>query len=168
MAGLGKLVLFSGGRTGEAMSFWMRIRAWEAALALIGFDGRIYYFSAVVDWAFCKGFCENVVAECGLLMVRSWWNAGKRWFEDDLKSVVKNTPHFSDLFLCLFRFGKTDRRRGTTRPLLFLKACFRKDILAPIPPACCRLPFCWCRPSCCCANSAYQARHRCGGCRDHA
>jgi hypothetical protein len=39
-----------------------------------------------------------MVSDRGFLMVKSWWNAGERWSEDDLNLPVKNTPHLSDLF----------------------------------------------------------------------
>jgi hypothetical protein len=38
---------------------------------------------------FCRGFCEKRCAERGFLMVKSWWNAGERWSENDLKSTLK-------------------------------------------------------------------------------
>ena len=47
---------------------------------------------------FCGGFCEKRGAERGFLMVRSWWNAGERWSENDLKSATKNTPFFRFIF----------------------------------------------------------------------
>jgi hypothetical protein len=34
-------------------------------------------FFGVVGVCFCWGFCENVVEDCGFLMVKSWWDAGK-------------------------------------------------------------------------------------------
>jgi len=40
-----------------------------------------------------------VAADGGFLMVNLWWDAGKRWCENDVNSAAKNTPHFSDLFL---------------------------------------------------------------------
>jgi hypothetical protein len=57
------------------------------------------FFLTVVNGCFCRGFCENVVADRGFLMVNFWWVAGERWLENDLNSATKNTPRFSDLFL---------------------------------------------------------------------
>jgi hypothetical protein len=45
-----------------------------------------------------RGFREKRGAERGFLMVRSWWNAGERWSENDLKSAPKNTPLFRFYF----------------------------------------------------------------------
>jgi hypothetical protein len=36
-------------------------------------------FFGVVGWCFCRGFCENLVADDGFLMVNLWWDAGERW-----------------------------------------------------------------------------------------
>jgi hypothetical protein len=52
------------------------------------------FFSGVVEFVFCGGFREKRGAERGFLMVKSWWNAGERWSENDLKSATKNTPLF--------------------------------------------------------------------------
>jgi hypothetical protein len=52
------------------------------------------FFSGVVSWRFCGGFCKKRRAERGFLMVKSWWNAGKRWSENDLKLASKNMPLF--------------------------------------------------------------------------
>jgi hypothetical protein len=52
------------------------------------------FFSGVVEFVFCSGFREKRGAERGFLMVKSWWNAGKRWSENYLKSATKNTPLF--------------------------------------------------------------------------
>jgi hypothetical protein len=46
----------------------------------------------------CWGFCEKRGADGGFLMVNLWWNAGERWWENDLNSAAKNVPHFLDLF----------------------------------------------------------------------
>jgi hypothetical protein len=49
-------------------------------------------FSFFLAWSsscFCRGFREKRGAERGFLMVKSWWNAGKRWSENDLKSTLK-------------------------------------------------------------------------------
>jgi hypothetical protein len=69
-------------------------------------DGLAAIFMGVVDCRFCTVFCENVVLLCGFLMVKSWWNAGKRWSEDGLKSPAKDTPHFLYLFLRFPVLGK--------------------------------------------------------------
>jgi hypothetical protein len=37
------------------------------------------FFSGVVGWGFCRGFCEKRGADDGFLMVNLWWNAGERW-----------------------------------------------------------------------------------------
>ncbi len=36
-------------------------------------------FFGVVEWCFYRGFCENVAADGGFLMVNLWWDAGERW-----------------------------------------------------------------------------------------
>jgi hypothetical protein len=36
-------------------------------------------FSGVVEWCFCRGFCEKRGAAGGFLMVNLWWEAGERW-----------------------------------------------------------------------------------------
>ena len=64
---------------------------------------------------FLRGFCENVVPDCGFLMVKLWWNAGERWSEDGLNSPGKSMPLILDLFSC-FPFWETEhdaRERGT-------------------------------------------------------
>jgi hypothetical protein len=48
----------------------------------------------VVEFVFLQGVREKRGAERGFLMVKSWWNAGERWSENDLKSATKNTPLF--------------------------------------------------------------------------
>jgi hypothetical protein len=52
------------------------------------------FFLAWWSLCFCRGFREKRGAERGFLMVKSWWNAGERWSENDLKSATKNTPLF--------------------------------------------------------------------------
>jgi hypothetical protein len=37
------------------------------------------YFFGVVEWCFCRGFCENLAANGGFLMANLWWDAGERW-----------------------------------------------------------------------------------------
>jgi hypothetical protein len=39
-------------------------------------------------------------------MLKVWWNAVKTWSENNLKSALKNTPHFSGLFLQVPILGK--------------------------------------------------------------
>jgi hypothetical protein len=50
---------------------------------------EVFFFSGVGNLRFCRGFCEKRCAERGFLMVKSWWNAGERWSENDLKSTLK-------------------------------------------------------------------------------
>jgi hypothetical protein len=57
------------------------------------------FFKFVVEQRFCRGLYKNLLVNRGPLMVNLWWNAGKRWSENDLISASKNTPCFSDLFL---------------------------------------------------------------------
>jgi hypothetical protein len=52
------------------------------------------FFSGVVEFVFCRGFREKRGAQRGFLMVKSWWNAGERWSENDLKLATENTPLF--------------------------------------------------------------------------
>jgi hypothetical protein len=59
------------------------------------------FFLGWLEWCFCRGFWENVAADRGFLVVKSWWIAGERWSGNDLKSGAKNTPLFSELFLRL-------------------------------------------------------------------
>ena len=37
------------------------------------------FFSAVVEWCFCWGFCKKTCAERGGFVVNSWWNVWLRW-----------------------------------------------------------------------------------------
>jgi hypothetical protein len=37
------------------------------------------FFLGWGNGVFAGGFCENVVADGGFLMVNLWWNAGERW-----------------------------------------------------------------------------------------
>jgi hypothetical protein len=68
-------------------------------------ESKFSFFSGVVESLFCRGFLQKRGAERGFLMVKSWWNAGERWSENDLKSASKNTPSFR-IFFGLSRFGK--------------------------------------------------------------
>jgi hypothetical protein len=67
---------------------------------------EVLFFLAWWNSCFCRGFCKKRGAERGFLMVKSWWNAGKRWSENDLKLALKNMPLFLDLFSEFSRFGK--------------------------------------------------------------
>jgi hypothetical protein len=60
---------------------------------------EVFFFSGVGNLRFCRGFCEKRCAERGYLMVKSWWNAGKRWSENDLKSALKIFHGFQVYFL---------------------------------------------------------------------
>jgi hypothetical protein len=52
------------------------------------------FFVFVVDGRFCRGFCENMGAERGFLMVIVWWIGGRTWCVDGCFSASKNTPLF--------------------------------------------------------------------------
>ena len=89
MAGLAKLVRFSGGTTGGSMQNWMlagaQEAAWRGSVAWLwlrrgkgGFASRhqaIFFWNGV-DGHFRGVFCENVAEFCGFLLVNSWWNCG--------------------------------------------------------------------------------------------
>jgi hypothetical protein len=51
------------------------------------------FFKAGV-MVFLQGFWENVAADRGFLMVKSWWIAGERWSENGLRSGARNMPLF--------------------------------------------------------------------------
>jgi hypothetical protein len=48
----------------------------------------------VVDGCFCWGFCKNVGAEGGFLMVKVWCLGGEMWFVDGGIFALENVPCF--------------------------------------------------------------------------
>ena len=70
-----------------------------------GVNFFLLWWSSLFAGVFVKNGAQNVV----FLMVKSWWNAGKRWSENDLKSASKNTPLSLDLFLGFPVLGKRGR-----------------------------------------------------------
>jgi hypothetical protein len=52
----------------------------------------------VVEWCFCRGFCEIWAADDGVLMVSLWWIGGKRWSLSDHLLLAENFPLFELYF----------------------------------------------------------------------
>jgi hypothetical protein len=50
------------------------------------------FFPGVVEWCFCRGFCEIWDADDGVLMVSLWWIGGKRWSLSDHLFLAENFP----------------------------------------------------------------------------
>jgi hypothetical protein len=50
------------------------------------------FFFGVVEWCFCRGFCEILVTDDGFLMVSLWWIGGKRWSLSDHLFLAENFP----------------------------------------------------------------------------
>jgi hypothetical protein len=74
---------------------WLRIRddMGRPIVAQNGGGVSLFFWRGGVS-RFCRGFCKKRGAERGFLMVKSWWNAGERWSENDLKLASKNMPLF--------------------------------------------------------------------------
>src|SRR5207245_9197459 len=84
---------------------WGRLRhsRFDAELCLCGGiseelrHGGFFFFKAG-GAVFLQGFWENVAADCGFLVVKSWWIVGEWWSENGLKSGARNMPRFTELF----------------------------------------------------------------------
>jgi hypothetical protein len=83
MSGLEKAGLFSGGGVGDSMM----VRCKYAIPAI--FPG---FFSAMVEMRFCRGFCENVEAICGFIVVSCGAMRGECGEKTTLKSFTKKVP----------------------------------------------------------------------------
>jgi hypothetical protein len=70
------------------------------------------FFLAWWSLFFAGGFAKSGVQNVVFLMVKSWWNAGERWSENDLRLTSNNTPLSFDLFLEFPVLGERDLRRG--------------------------------------------------------
>jgi len=76
-------------RAGEAGSllrwpsggFHFRLDAGRESGGGFGVEVPKAYFFRVGGLVFLQGFWENTAADCGFLMVKSWWIAGERWSE---------------------------------------------------------------------------------------
>jgi hypothetical protein len=62
------------------------------------YTAELSFFSDVVEWCFCRGFCEIWAVDDGVLMVILWRIGGKRWSFSDHLFLAENFPLFELYF----------------------------------------------------------------------